>query len=303
MNLTIVHVTARAEPRIMWFLKSLMHQLHAEDKITVVSVNFFTDGLHVRDEQWHPQILVRFTRPKPTVWQGPERITKDHWWAMSNARNTGLCLCRDEWIAFLDDRCVLRPHWLDSIRLAMANHYAVFGSYEKRWGMEVTDGFITKEGELKGIDCRLPVVKDHRDNQDVVKCTGDWAFGCTLALPLEWALHVNGYDEVCDGLSMEDVIFGIMLQNNGFDLRFDRRMAVVQDRTPDRLGLAMVRKDKGVSPQDKSHALLKRMSLLRHASHPFIIRELRNRVLQGAPWPPPWGPVFDWFDQQRVDQM
>ena len=303
MNLTIIFITARYKPHLMWFLESLRLQLQPQDKLTVVVVMSYIEGDHIREEQWHPQILVRFTRPKPTVWQGDSRLTKDNWWAASNSRNTGIALCQTDWIAFQDDRSVLLPGWLDAVREAMAGNYAVFGSYQKRTGMEVKAGVITHGGIVTGEDSRVAYVKEHRANNAPTPAPGAWAFGCTLALPLEWVLKVNGYDETCDGLSMEDVIFGMMLENNGYELKFDRRMAIVEDRTVDQLSKPMKREDKGVSPNDKSHALLAMLKDLKQARHNLNLREIRNTMLAGGKWPPPWGPTVDWYDQQPLAEM
>ena len=79
-------------------------------------------------------------------------------------------------------------------------------------------------------------------------------FGCTFALPLEWALQMNGFEEGCDGLSMEDVIFGLMLKNNGFRIDYDPQMRMIEDRTEGEISAGHgvgrrfeARQDKGVS--------------------------------------------------------
>lgn len=303
MNLTICFITARYKPHLMWFLDSLRLQLQPQDKLTVVVVMSYIEGDEIREEQWHPQILVRFTRPKPTVWQGPERLTKANWWAASNSRNTGICLCKTDWIAFQDDRSVLMPGWLDAIRQAMAGGYGVFGSYQKRTGVEVKGGVITHAGIVTGEDSRLAYIKEHRADNAPTPAPGEWAFGCTLALPLEWCLKVNGYDETCDGLSMEDIIFGFQASNNGFQFQFDRRMAIVEDRTVDQLSKPMKREDKGVSPNDKSHALLAMLKDLKQARHNLDLREIRRTMLTGGKWPPATGAAVDWYDGQPLAEM
>lgn len=303
MNLTVVFISSRFKPCVLWFLNSLRNQLKPDDRITVIFVISYIEGDEVREEQWHPQILVKFTRPKPTVWQGPERLTKLNWWAASNSRNTGICLCKTDYIAFQDDRSVLLPGWLDAVREAITGNYGVFGTYQKRVGIEVADGVITHSGIVIGEDSRIDYVKVHRGNAAPTPAPGEWAFGCTLALPLEWALAVNGYDETCDGLSMEDVIFGLMLANHGFDLRFDHRMAIVEDRTKDEIGIPMKREDKGVSPNDKSHALLDMLRGLKQARHDLDLRQIRKNMLAGGKWPPPWGPEKDWHDGQLLSEM
>src|SRR5206468_2483832 len=131
----------------------------------------------------------------------------------------------------------------------------------------------------------------------------EWTYGCSLALPLEWALAVNGFDETCDGLSFEDVIFGLHLSNRGYPILFDERMSVIQDRTPGQCGPVMVRRDKGVSPKDKSHSQIDKLGRLDRALHPIDLREIRKNVLAGGEWPLPWGPTHDWFDNQPLSEM
>lgn len=296
MNLTVVFVTARKSPCIGWFLDSLYRQQKTGDDIKVIAVDLYHKGVVTSGN-------VTVTEPKPTVWQGNHRLTKENWWATSSALNTGICLCKTEWVAFQDDRAVLLPGWLDCIREAQSGKYAVFGSYEKRHGMKVENGVIVHGGIVTGEDSRKKYVMEHRAGAAPTPAPGEWCFGCTLALPLEWMLQINGWDEMCDGLSMQDVCGGLMLANNGFDLRYDHRMAIVEDRTPDQCGDVMIRKDKGASPNDKSHALLAMLRGRKKAGHKFDLRQVRNTILAGGDWPKPWGPTVDFWDSQPLSEM
>lgn len=297
--LTIAYITAREDPHIEWFLQSLRPQINEDDNLSVLIVDALADerGLKtwntITDADWHFQ----HTLPKPTVWQGKFRITKDNWWAASNARNTALLLAETEWIAFLDDRCVLMPGWLAAIRRAMHFGYAVCGTYEKRVNMTVKDGVIVHGGTIIGEDTRVG------SDNGVVRAPGEWFFGCTNALPLDWALAVNGYDETCDGLSMEDVIFGLMLQNNGYPICYDRRMKIVEDRTPEQIGKPMRREDKGVSPKDKSHTMLAMLRDLKRAMHQWDLREIKKSLSEGHEFPIPKEPTNDWYDGQPLSEM
>lgn len=306
-SLTVVYITSRPESNYDWFLDSLINQaesLNEDIHIILVDYGLFLLPIDRKPHFRHHQITTcTQTSPKPTVWQGVHRITKSNWWAASNARNTGICLCQTDWIAFVDDRCVLTTTWLQSVREAMDGNYVVFGSYEKRHGMTVENGIIKHGGIVQAVDGRETYAMAEWKGETPHACGGEWAFGCTLALPLELALQVNGYDENCDGLSMEDVIFGVMLQNNGFDLRYDYRMKIIEDRTPEHCGPAMIRRDKGISPNDKSHALLNSLKGLKSSSHPINLRQIRADVLAGKPFPAPWGPTHDFWDHQPVSEM
>ena len=242
-SLTIAYITSRSEPMFNWFLDSLSRQV-GKDSAKVIIVDSLKQERPITGDG------IVHVEPKPSIWQGKYRITKTDWWAVSNARNTALCLCETDWIAFLDDRCVLMPGWYDCLKQAIRHGYAVCGSYEKRAGMTVESGVIKHGGTVTGEDARIG-----NDNGVVRVPGGEWMFGCNFALPLEWALQVNGVDQTCDGLSMEDAIFGLQLQNNGFPIMYDKRMKIVEDRTPEHCGPVMRREDKGESRlMNHSHA-------------------------------------------------
>ena len=156
---------------------------------------------------------MKWSVPKPTIWQGEHRITKVDWWAKCNSMNTGICLCDTEWIAFVDDRSVLSHGWLQCVQDSMIHNYAVCGSYEKHSNMKVENGEVVDPGELLGQDIR-------RDFGYPVKTT-DW-YGGSCALPLEWCLRVNGYPEkYCDGLGFGHRFWNFTQEQSfGYAVRF-----------------------------------------------------------------------------------
>ena len=301
-TLTVCFITARHEPEVFWFLESLAHQ--TARPIDVIVVDFFNRPLPAH----YGPLSITVTAPKPCVWQGPHKLTKEDWWAIANARNTAICLCKTEWISFVDDRLVLMPTWLAAVQDAMAGGYAVCGPYQKRHSMTVQDGFIKNAGIITGDDNRKSYVKEHwsvpaHRLKNPYKCPGAWWYGCSNALPLQWALNVNGYDEYCDSSGGEDYLFGTLLENNGYELRYDLRMEVVEDRSADKLGPVMLRTDKGVSPDDKSHALLERIKKQKRSQHNLDVSQLRSMIRQGHAWPIPTQPTHDWFDGEALSEM
>lgn len=294
-SLTVVYVTARKKPEINWFFNSLDRETGCDYSNTKIIV---VDSFSCSRPTCNGTTV--FTLPKPTIWQGQYRITKEDWWAKCNAMNTGICLCDTEWIAFVDDRCVLSRGWLQCIQDAMIHGYAVCGSYEKRANMRVKDGLITDEGEILGGDVRAQYGYPVR--------TSDW-YGGSCALPVEWCLQVNGYPEdICDGLGFEDIAFGILLKNNNFPIYYDSRMRLVEDRTPGHIDGALKRASKpSPDPNDKYRAkdyrILWQMAISKVSGNRYDIRELREKILAGGKFPEPTASHFDWFDNQPIEEM
>lgn len=280
------------------FLSTLLPQLEASDEVKIICV-----------ESWRREpstvfdkggVWIWYVPVMPNIWQGPHRITKHDWWAASTARNTGLCLTGTDWVAFCDDRSALGYHWLASVKEAMKGRYVVAGAYQKVANMKVQGGRITYDVIEDGIDkYRSP--KGHPKR--AVKCGYEFLFGCTLALPTEWALEVNGFDETCNSVGCEDIMFGAMLHNNGRPIYYDMRMMLYEDRTEGKCPPSPPRRDKGISPNDKSHALTHWLGHQKRAVHNRDIRSIRSSVLNGGQWPVPTEPTTDFYDGENLSVM
>jgi hypothetical protein len=207
----------------------------------------------------------------------------------------------------LDDRSILLPTWLEAVQVAMEGEYAVCGPYEKVHDLIVEDGLAKSFTKTDGQDSRLAYVEEHYAHHkhlgNPYMAPGEWTYGASLALPLEWALVINGFDETCDGLRYEDVFFGMMLANNGFPIRYDTRMKIIEDRTPGYTGPVMQGKDKGTSPNDKSHWLLNKLRTERRAIHQWDMRQVRACVLAGKGFPASSWPNKDPYDGQQLSEM
>lgn len=305
MSLTIAYITSRKEPKLEWFLDSFERQSDGE-RVNLIVVR----GPDKREPRQFQDsgpgrgcfASVLFTSPKPTVWQGPHRLTSCDWWAKSNALNTAIILCRTDWIAFVDDRSLLGPHWMEAVQEAMAGNYAVCGAYEKWSGLFVQDGRqqIVEGGDsfLLGKDHRMPGIYEF-----------DSWYGGSGALPLEWCLAVNGYDEpLCDSAGTEDSMFGVTLLNSGFPIKYDSRMLLIEDRTPGQIDGALKRADKNphLGQQAKSWAIVRAFHGRTTSTNEFDIRNMRDRVLlngEDLNSIPPTGSDRDWYDGQLLAEM
>ena len=289
MRLTIAFITGRPEPHLDWLLASLTPQIIAGDEISVLVI----DSRGRTPQQLGTSLpSVRVALPKPTPWQGTHRITACDWWAKSSAMNTALVLCETDYIAFVDDCCRLGPQWLETVRRGEGARKSVLaGTYDK-----IEYGVVTPDHRR----ARAPGGK--------ANCGGGWLYGCTFALPLEWALEANGAEEGCDGMGAEDYIFGMMIENNGHQIDFVPSLAVTQERsgvsTAAGPSIALRRIDKGTAPNDKSHAALKRFRKRKRTEFTPDLRALRVARAEGKlVWPMPDPAMRDWFDGQLVREM
>jgi hypothetical protein len=303
MDLTLAFITGRHLPQWWWLRDSFAREADRYGLLDMPSLVIVNANARQNSRTFLNQ---KFTPPKPNIWQGQYRVTSRDWWAVSAAQNTAICLCQTEWICFFDDRCVLLPGYLDALEAAMDGNYALAGAYEKRTGMTVEDGVIRHCGIVvaedgRGETCRLNGWKTP------YPCGGEWLFGANFACPLEWLLECNGVPEICDGQSFQDVQLGLLLQHNGHEIRYDPRAKIIEDRSPELCGPTYRREDKGVSPNDKSHALLAKFNnpKAKRAIHTpgweFDIRKVRTDVLAGKPFPVPPDIEFkDWWDGQPI---
>lgn len=303
--LTICYSTFRNEPQIEWFINSLSRECAGDRTgIKIVVVDFKLEPNVVGTVSVHPLGELFYTGPKPTVWQGKHRLTKENWFSAANTRNTALCFAPDGWIAYVDDLSVLMPGWLSRVRAAMAGNYIACGAYRKVKELEVdADGKVVHYADH-------PTGHDHRltaATGDCEPCGGSWFFGCSVVVPVESLLAIDGWPEaLCDGHGFEDCLTGIVLENNKFPMRYDRKMMTFESEEGHHTGEFMGRSDYGQSPNDKSHKALE----IARASKTFDnhfgpggIRELRRRTLAGEPFPIRTEPAFEWFTKKPLSEL
>jgi hypothetical protein len=285
MKITIVYITAREEPHLEWLCDGIEQQARSGDKIELIVVDALgrpVDAIGYRPIKAIMKLVQ--TAPKPTIWQGPYRITAHDFFANANARNTAIVLCSTDYICFVDDRCRLDPKWLDEVRC----------------GEKKRDAVIC--GPCDKYEDRGHVV-DHR-RQEAPKgrkgCSGGWCYGGNCALPLKWVLDVNGFEEGCDPVGLEDCAFGHMLENAGHRIDFVGELSIQQDRRGFVHPLGFPRQDKGPSPNDKSHAIQTRFYSRTRTEFTPDLRQLREQHTRGEAFPFPSSDYLDWYDGSPV---
>lgn len=332
--LTVAYLTFRAFPRFDWFLASLDRELRSMPDFDRKDLHVVVvDGRYpTRQFQGRPSLPLENTAPKPTVWQGPHRLTTRDYFCAANARNTAFARARHAHVAFVDDLSVLVPGWLAAHVHAATHGYVLCGTTNKCKGIVVdADGRIARVTPFPpGTDSRL---RNLPPSGELVACSGAWLYGGTFSVPLEHALRVNGQDEVYDGLGGEDYDFGMRLERAGSKLFITRACGTFEDEDGHHAETPMVRLDKPWPPRERrparsltaagwtlpaepdrasdgpysSNYLLHRLGRERGRSwtlgNPFNLRELRARVLAGEPFPVPDGPREHWVDGQPLAEM
>lgn len=305
-HLTIAYITARKDSKVEWFLDSLENQLDSDIlKLRVIIVDFFADS----SDYFHCKRLhVLRTPPKPCVWQGPNRLTKENWFCAANSRNTSLCLAPEGYIAYVDDLSVLMPGWLTNVRQSMDWNGITLGAYRKVKNM------VVKNGLVESFDKTWSGGRDSRwsfgSPNGSVPCNGDMLFGCSLVAPVEALLTVGGWPEMCNGLGFEDVIMGQVLENAGFQFRYNRNMLTFESEEHHGIEPSLRRDSFEKHPHDttdKAHAVLNMakggMTSFGDNYYEGGIRKLRNEVLSGNPFPVTRIPEHCWHTKKHLSEL
>jgi len=299
--ITIAYMTNRRNPRFEWFADSLANQAPRED-VEVVVIDFYHGERDLSEACRHHGFRAKGSKPKPTVWQGEGRLTNRNFFAAANARNTAICLARGDYIAFVDDVSVLAPTWYQSVQAAAMAGRVACGTYQKVKKMEVSEGKLIRfERYFEGEDARLL-----RASGDCMQCPADWFFGCSCGAPIQAMLHINGYPEMCDGMGYEDSETGKTLRRAGYPLFFYRGMKTFESEEAHHEDQPFDRQDYGVSPNDKSHALLRNCRTTTRFDNYFGdggIEGLRSHVLAGGDFPKMSHPDTEWFTGRKLSEL
>lgn len=314
--LTIAYLTNRKDCRIEWFFQSLANEvartLIGWDQIKVVVVDYWmwydTDNSR-RDEFVRKAFDAGCQKPThvppaPTVWQGPHKLTKEDHFDAANTRNTALCYALDGYIVYVDDLSVLLPGWLDGVLEAKRVHYIACGAYRKVKDLVVVQGAVNSFTPFPaGDDNRQKLPQLHAN------CPPNWMYGCSFAAPVEALLAINGQPALwCAGMSYEDAVSGEALGRNGYIFRYDPRMMTYESEELHAQGKPFRRDDPGVSPNDKSHALLDKCRGVKSFPNNFgggftKLADLRQHILAGGSFPIPTEPTTEWFTGKPLCEL
>tara|TARA_R110000824_G_scaffold18422_12_gene73018 strand:- start:2547 stop:3578 length:1032 start_codon:yes stop_codon:yes gene_type:complete len=337
--LTIAYMTNRKDPLIKWFFDSLRNELPTgqEDTVKLLVVDYWAqvvDGWTEEDVERRKAEFASLSpfklshvAPKPSVWQGPHRLTQSNFFAASSARNTAICLAESEYIVFIDDLAVLMPGWLSEIKVATQGGWAACGSYVKPEGMVVREGCLklvkgvsdeqsfTSETLRDALDIHRPTGIDSRLKHSAVRswepveAGGSWLYGCSCLLPVEALLEIEGFDEDIDPMGGEDYCAGILMERLGVKFKYHPRMMSAESEEGHSKDKRFLRQIKGAfSSADASIRMLRWVmdsKRLKGANYwgDGGLRALREKVLNGDKFPVMTIPEHDWRDGQLLREM
>ncbi len=317
--LTVAYLTCRKNPRFEGFVASFLRELRATPELSgegAVQVVVVESRLWYDDTRRATiaaivdgRFPIEHVPPKPTVWQGPHRLTTKDYFCAANTRNTAFALTRAPHVAFVDDLSVLVPGWLVAHLHAATHRYVLAGTTTKCLNVRVDpDGSYACDPHPPGVDSRLRTAAEGA----LSLCGGSWLYGGTFSVPIERALAVNGQDEVCDSIGGEDYDFGVRLERTGVPVYFSRVCGTIEDELAHHAldEAVAVRLDKPAPGPDgpySSNVLYNR--LMREAGRTwtlgnhYTLRDLRARVLAGEPFPVGAAPAHHWLDGQPLSEM
>lgn len=320
IRVDVVYLTSRRNSRVKWFCDGLVREAKTmehyegrpELRVIFVDTRLWYDDETERRAEFEAAVGGRFTfvhvSPKPSVWQGPHRLTRFDFFCAASARNTAFCYATGEHVAFADDLSCLMPGWLSGHLHAAKHHYVLCGSTNKNLEMQVDDQGLPYSYRV------FPPGQDHRlrtaQRDGSIRCSGSWLFGGTFSVPLEAALRVNGQDEMHDTIGGEDYDFGIRLERSGVDVCYNRTCATMESEEAhhDEPGSLMVRIDKPVAVHGpySSNLLYYRLMSSNSTwtmSNRYVLRDLRAAIQRGEPFPVPREPDRHWVDDQLLTEM
>lgn len=295
MAITIAYFTCRREPKIEWFFRSLNRELNGKwNFVNILIIDYwyqydpeeryadfkkYWDGLA-------PKESIKHISPKPCPLQGKYKVTKNEYFAASNARNTAFLNCKTDYIVCIDDLTVIKEGWLNAVMWAMKNNFVIYGSYAKVKNLIChEDGSYSYNEFPQGLDSRFN--NPHISNDFATRVAGSWLFGCSFGMPLEVALVADGFDETCDGQGAEDYDFGIRIGRITNNIYYSKHMFTYEDEDLhfSTGNLKFLRESKLLTAETKMKMYIGMMSdhaMLQHVLHsgylPFTPNNLKEKL-------------------------
>lgn len=229
-KLSIIYCTSRKQPKFEWFVEYLVKEYNGNviDEIIFVDVFLFFD----ENRRAHLSKIVndRFKyihlEPKPSMWYGPHKKTKCHFFDASSTRNSGLIVCSGKHIVFIDDLSVPMPGWISYHKKAAEENIVLAGLYDKVYDIKIEDNIVTGfRLQDSIIDGRV-----NYTNNDYVKIGGGWCFTGNLSVPYSFIEKINGFDELYARHGTEDCDFGVRLENAGAEIFLEKKCKVFEDQ-------------------------------------------------------------------------
>jgi hypothetical protein len=300
MMITFGFPTCRSQCGLDWFVDGLEWQARwlgfdlMSAELVVVDALLWVDP-QVRRDQISDIVRGRIplvhVPPKPSPFQGPDRLTKDEYAAHSSARNTVLCHARGDYILSVDDLSILEVTWLQFMLEAALHAKVVAGTYSKDNDVVVESGRCIERTITK-------FFVDGRGNEGPRFTNGGgWFFTGNFGLPMRLALKVNGFDERLNAFGCEDCDMGVRLARLGHETWIEPRAKTIQaqdlklkqnDVSFSYRRIAPLEVDRwqcNSDPPDRTWT----------AGNDFVLRDLRASILAGGSYPPPaWFPDDIW---------
>lgn len=229
-KLSIIYCTCRREPKFEWFVEYLVKEYNGNvtDEIIFVDVYLFFD----ENRRVHLNKIVnnRFKyihlEPKPSMWYGPHKKTKCHFFDAASTRNSALIACSGEHVVFIDDLSVPMPGWISYHKKAAEDNVVLVGLYDKVYDIKIENNIVIG---FKLQDSIIDGRVKYTDN-DYINVGGGWCFTGNLSVPFHLIEKVNGFDELYARHGIEDCDFGVRLEHAGAKIFLEKKCKLFEDQ-------------------------------------------------------------------------
>lgn len=308
--ISIAYCTAREEPRFEWIADGLSNTGCHNFELIIVDAIINNDRIEKFKSIVKDRFPVQHVEPKPCMWSGKHRLTKNNYFSLSNSRNTALCYAKYGHVAFVDDCAVISDGWLDYHMMAAHKKICMGGPSSKLFGMDVENGRLKKFSSIyiTEPDSRMSVLAlewRHKETRPI-EVRKEWLYGCNFSVPLQDAINVNGFDEMFDGQrNSEDCDFSIRLSNNGCQIYFHPECSIFES-AEDHVRKWHHTYEKKINdlPANSWLANVRLRSGLSWALNlGKNIQAYRNSLANGGTFEIPTEPTEDWRDGKLLMEM